>query len=80
MRELKAKLSDYLGRAAAGETVVVTDRGRPVARLVPFDDISAVDRGIEAGWIEAPRSVGLQPCKRHRSTRSSAAVIDEDRG
>jgi prevent-host-death family protein len=33
--ELKAGLSAYLARVKAGEEVVVTDRGTPVARLVP---------------------------------------------
>jgi prevent-host-death family protein len=35
VRELKAKLSRYLKRAAAGEEVTVTSRGRPIARVVP---------------------------------------------
>jgi antitoxin (DNA-binding transcriptional repressor) of toxin-antitoxin stability system len=34
VRELKAKLSRYLKRVAAGEEVTVTSRGRPIARLV----------------------------------------------
>lgn len=33
--ELKARLSEYLNRVKAGEEVLVTDRGHPVARLVP---------------------------------------------
>lgn len=33
---LKARLSEFLARVRSGEEVVVTDRGRPVARLVPF--------------------------------------------
>jgi prevent-host-death family protein len=33
--ELKAKLSDYLNQVKAGGEVLITDRGRPVARLVP---------------------------------------------
>jgi prevent-host-death family protein len=33
--ELKAKLSEYLARVRAGEEVVVTDRGRPIARIAP---------------------------------------------
>ena len=33
--QLKARLSEYLSRVKAGEEVLVTDRGRPVARLVP---------------------------------------------
>ena len=37
MRELKNHLSRYLGRVRDGEEVVVTDHGRPVARLVAID-------------------------------------------
>jgi prevent-host-death family protein len=33
VRELKARLSEYLRQVAAGEEVVVTSRGKPVARL-----------------------------------------------
>ena len=33
---LKARLSAYLARVQAGEEIVVADRGRPVARLVPL--------------------------------------------
>ena len=31
--KLKASLSDYLARVKAGEEVLVTERGRPIARL-----------------------------------------------
>ena len=34
--ELKAGLSRYLERVKAGQEILVTDRGRPVARLVPI--------------------------------------------
>ena len=80
VRELNAKLSEYLAVAAAGEDIVVTDRGRPVARLVPFGNASAVDRGIADGWIEAPRRTRLDPVTRHRSDSSVLDVLDEDRG
>ena len=33
--QLKMSLSAYLRRVKAGEEVVVTDRGRPIARLLP---------------------------------------------
>lgn len=33
--ELKARLSEYLARVQDGEEIVVADRGRPVARLIP---------------------------------------------
>lgn len=33
--EAKARLSELIDKAEAGETVVITRHGRPVARLVP---------------------------------------------
>lgn len=36
VRELRQHASRYLARVAHGETLEVTDRGRPVARLVPL--------------------------------------------
>ena len=35
IKNLKNKLSEYIRTAAAGETVLVTDRGRVVAEIVP---------------------------------------------
>ena len=33
--KLKASLSEYLRRVKAGEEVLVTERGRPIAKLTP---------------------------------------------
>jgi len=35
VRELRQRASEYLRRVEAGETIEVTDRGRPVALLTP---------------------------------------------
>ncbi|HLK11167.1 MAG TPA: type II toxin-antitoxin system prevent-host-death family antitoxin [Candidatus Binatia bacterium] len=35
--DLKAHLSSYLAQVRRGETVVVCDRDRPIARLVPWE-------------------------------------------
>ena len=45
IRELKNRLSSYIDRVRAGEEVIVTDRGRPVARLSALD--AADDRLAE---------------------------------
>jgi prevent-host-death family protein len=37
--ELKARLSKYLERVKAGEEVLITDRGNPVARLSPISRV-----------------------------------------
>jgi prevent-host-death family protein len=34
-RELKNRLGRYLSMVGKGETILVTDRGKPVARIVP---------------------------------------------
>jgi len=50
IKELKAKLSEYVRAAKAGETVLVTDRGEVVAALGP--PASRV-REVEPSDIEA---------------------------
>ena len=43
---MKASLSKYLARVKAGEEVIVTERGKPVAKLVPIlrDDDMEMER------------------------------------
>jgi prevent-host-death family protein len=36
VREFKAKLSAYLGEVKSGKTIVITDRGKPVGRIIPI--------------------------------------------
>ena len=53
VRELRQNLSVYLDRVKAGETLVVTEHGEPVARLEPAPrrPLSIVDELIAAGEI-----------------------------
>ena len=53
LKTLKNKLSEYVRRAASGETVVITDRGRVVAEIVAprREPESVIERGIREGWI-----------------------------
>jgi len=80
VRELKSKLSEFLRRAAEGEEIVVSDRGKPIARLTAYSTNAAFEHGIEEGWIEPARRNQLGPSERHRSALSVIDVIDEDRG
>jgi prevent-host-death family protein len=43
---LKAPLSEYLGQVKAGNEVLITDRGKPVARLVPISRTRAVGKSL----------------------------------
>ena len=51
VRELRDNLSRYLHRVQAGEEVVVTDRGRAIARVLPVGAERALDRLIAAGVV-----------------------------
>jgi prevent-host-death family protein len=79
VRELKAKLSAYLQRAAAGEHITVTDRGRPIAVLGPPIGSVDLDAAAEAGWLTRATSTGLKPVRRHQPVRSVQEALDEDR-
>jgi prevent-host-death family protein len=50
VRELRQNLSVYLERVIAGERLAVTDRGRPVAMLIPLSPASTlVERLVAEG-------------------------------
>ena len=54
LKILKNKLSEYVRLAADGETIVVTDRGRVVAEIVPprrHQHETFVERGVREGWL-----------------------------
>lgn len=55
VRELRQNLSKYLRRVAAGETLRVAERGRPVAILAPLpEDDSMIDRMVAQGLLTRP--------------------------
>lgn len=47
VRELKTHLSRYLKRVQQGETVLITDRGKPVGRIVPVQSSQSTDERIK---------------------------------
>lgn len=81
IRELKAKLSHYLDRAAAGETIVVTERGKAKAELRPLSVEQRIQQGIEEGWITPGRggpSRGV-PRRGAKGRMTIAEALAEDR-
>lgn len=52
IRELRQKASEYLRRVERGETIEVTDRGRPVALLTPIPDAPPLERLRAAGDVD----------------------------
>jgi prevent-host-death family protein len=83
VRELKARLSEYLREAKAGYSITITDRGRPVGRLVPPDQPleQRVEAMLSAGlaeWNGRPLPP-LKPTVKLKGGRSIAELIVEDR-
>lgn len=81
IRDLKNNLSRYLDRVREGEDVVVTDRGKPVARLSALDH--ATDRLatlIASGVVRAPkRTSRSRPARRITSAGSVSDLVAEQR-
>lgn len=81
VRDLKNNLSRYLERVQGGEEVIVTDRGRPVARLSALD--ASADRFAELvalGVVRPPkRSTRRPPANRIRPKGSVSDLVAEQR-
>lgn len=84
IRELKSRLSECVREVRAGGTIVVTEHGRPVARMIP--DASSLDERIEvlarAGRIlwSGRKLRSATPVARVRGRRTTVAnVISENR-
>ncbi len=82
IKDLKIHLGRYVTRAAGGETIVVTERGSPVAILAPLsEDLAAVEILKRSGRI---RGSGAKPLglrvkgqrKKRRDPDLSGAVIE----
>lgn len=50
IRELKSRLASYVRRVKAGSTLVITERGKPVGRIVP------VGQSVEERTYELARA------------------------
>ena len=54
VHQAKTHLSRLLRRVAAGEEVLISRAGRPVARLVPARERKARQLGLDRGLFEVP--------------------------
>ena len=80
VRELRQNLSKYLRRVVRGETLEVTDRGRPVAVLSPLPQPSSpLERLVASGRVVRPEEdlMDMLPPRGRISTRLSEALLEE---
>lgn len=77
IRELKSRLSEYVREVKSGRTLVVTEHGQPVARIIP-EAVSLRER------VETLRRAGavawsgrrLRPAKPAGKVRGNGTVSD----
>lgn len=81
VRDLKNNLSRYLDRVARGEEVVVTEHGRPVARLTKLEpSMDRLAALIASGAVQAPTSnARRRPARRIKSSGSVSDLVAEQR-
>lgn len=81
VRELKARLGEYLRTVRAGKTLVVTDRGQPIAELRPLrDDLDQKLAKLRAAGVIGGGSGRLEPFEPVRIDGPSVeSAILEDR-
>lgn len=53
VREAKAHFSALVGRASAGEEIVVVNRGAPVARIGPVHERGAKPFRVDLDWLRS---------------------------
>ena len=66
IRTAKAHFSELVGRVGAGDEVVITARGKAVAKLVPMDTVSAA-QSVDAAWARAAAEGWVEPPSRPRA-------------
>lgn len=81
VRDLKNNLSRFLDRVKRGEEIIVTEHGRPVARLSaidkPTDRLAAL---VASGAVRPPKARQRQrPARRIKANGSVSDLVAEQR-
>ena len=82
-RELKSKLSEYMRRVKAGETIIVTERGKTIGQITPVKPtiqaklMAMVDSGL-AEWNGKKVRPG-KPVAINRGKKQVSDLVAEDR-
>jgi len=84
IRELKSRLSECVREVRRGATIIVTEHGRRVARLVPetdsFEERLAILKSTGTILWSGRRLGARKPSIRTRGRRTVAEILVENRG
>jgi len=84
---LKASLSEYLAGVKAGEEIIVTDRGKPIAKLMPLlpgeteapDELRNLERAglVRIGTGKIPDFFWDEPRVKDKQSVARMALLQE---
>ena len=82
-RELKGRLSEYMRRVKAGQTIIVTERGKVIGQIVPVkpsleERIKATVTAGIAEWNEQKLKT-YRPVVVNKGERQLSDLVIEDR-
>src|SRR6266568_685843 len=81
IRELKQNASAVIRRVMAGETIEVTEHGRPVARIVPLRAASTLDQLVAEGRATLADGdlLAISPLRPRPGQRPLTELLAEER-
>ena len=82
-RELKSKLSEYMRRVKSGQTIVVTEHGKPIGQIVPVKASleERMQAMVTAGLAEwnGQKLTSYKPVAINRGEGQVSDMVVEDR-
>ena len=83
IRELKENLSKYMAKVKGGQSIVITEHGKPVGRIIPEAQSleERVDALVQAGVIawNGKKLEDIEPPAINRSNKLASDIIIEMR-
>lgn len=83
IRELKENLSKYMAKVKSGQTIVITDHGKPVGRIIPEGQNleERVKALVQAGVItwDGKKLADITPPAVNRSNKLASDIVIEMR-
>lgn len=66
VRELRNRLSRWLEEVKGGGEILITERGKPVARLIGVGGVAAIDKLIDEGLVSRAETRSASAPRHHR--------------
>jgi prevent-host-death family protein len=79
VRDLHDRLSEHLERVQAGSEIVITRRGRPIARLSAIDTDDPLDDLVRRGLVTVPKAPRRPVGPRVKASGSVSDLVADQR-